>query len=66
MANLYRGFAEAIRAGVAPTARGVPGIAEAQRGMAFLEAAVASARSGGAWTDIAAPAAGTDRKGLLS
>lgn len=66
LANLYRGFAEAIRAGVAPTARGVPGIAEALRGMAFLEAAVASARNGGAWTDIAAPAAGTDRKGLLS
>lgn len=65
-ANLYREFAHAIRDGVAPITRGVPGIAEALRGMAFLEAAVASSAAGGAWTDIAAPSAGPDHEGLLA
>ncbi|QYJ08476.1 Gfo/Idh/MocA family oxidoreductase [Qipengyuania flava] len=66
LANIYRDFAAAIRAGSSPAAHGVPGIAEALRGMAFLEACVASAANGGAWTDIAEPSAGPDRKGLLS
>lgn len=49
-ANLYRLFAQAIRAGETGTATGVPGIAEAQRGMAFLESIIESDRSGGKWT----------------
>ncbi len=65
-ANLYRDFAGAIRDGVAPSSRGVPGIAEALRGMAFLEASVASAKADGAWTEIAPPQNGPDLKGLLS
>jgi len=65
-ANLYRNFAIALRDGVAPISRGVPGIAEALRGMAFLEAAVASSKRGGAWLDIKAPCVGPDREGLLS
>ncbi len=65
-ANLYRNFACAIRDGVAPINYGVPGIAEALRGMAFLEAAVASSANEGAWTDITAPSVGPDRKGLLA
>ncbi|MDY7098088.1 MAG: Gfo/Idh/MocA family oxidoreductase [Pseudomonadota bacterium] len=65
-ANLYRNFAQAIAEGVSPASLGVPGIAEALRGMAFLEAAVASNAAGSAWTDIKAPAAGPDKKGLLS
>jgi len=65
-ANLYTFFAAAIRAGDAPSAHGVPGIAEALRGMAFLEAAIASGKADGAWTDIKAPAFGPDKKGLLT
>ncbi|MEL6528845.1 MAG: Gfo/Idh/MocA family oxidoreductase [Pseudomonadota bacterium] len=65
-ANLYRNFARAIREGVPPASLGVPGMAEALRGMAFLEAAVASSANGSAWTDIKAPSAGADRKGLLA
>ena len=65
-ANIYRDFAAAIRNGVAPSSRGVPGIAEALRGMAFLEATVASAAADGAWIDIVAPRCGPDLKGLLS
>jgi len=65
-ANLYRNFALALRDGQAPITHGVPGIAEALRGMAFLEASVASSDAGGAWTDIKAPAIGPDTKGLLA
>ena len=65
-ANIYRSFVDAIRDAATPASRGVPGIAEALRGMAFLEAVVASAASDGAWTDIAAPRVGPDLKGLLS
>ncbi len=65
-ANLYRNFARAIRDDVSPASLGVPGMAEALRGMAFLEAAVASSADGGAWIDIKAPSAGADKKGLLA
>ena len=65
-ANLYRGFAHAISQGITPAQAGIPGIAEALRGMAFLEAAVASSENDGAWTDIKAPSVGPDLKGLLS
>lgn len=65
-ANLYRNFARAIREGVAPSSFGVPGIAEALRGMAFLEAAIASSAAGGERRDIKAPSVGPDLKGLLS
>lgn len=65
-ANLYRDFARALKDGVAPVSRGVPGIAEALRGMAFLEAAVASSAEDGAWQPIKAPDYGPDLKGLLA
>ncbi|MEO0906725.1 MAG: Gfo/Idh/MocA family oxidoreductase [Pseudomonadota bacterium] len=65
-ANLYRDHARAIQAGTAPARLGVPGIAEALRGMAFLEAAIASSAQGGAPTAIKPPACGPDLKGLLS
>jgi len=65
-ANLYRNFARAIRDGVAPASLGVPGMAEALRGMAFLEAAVASSADGSAWIDIKPPSTGADKKGLLA
>ena len=65
-ANIYRSFAKSVRDGVSPASQGVPGIAEALRGMAFLEACVASAAADGAWVDIAAPRIGPDLKGLLS
>ena len=58
--------ARAIQAGTAPARSGVPGIAEALRGMAFLEAAIASSAQGGAPTAIKPPACGPDLKGLLS
>ena len=51
-ANLYRLFAQAIRADETGTATGVPGIAEALRGMAFLEAIIESDQAGGAWISI--------------
>ncbi len=47
-AAVYRGFAEAIEAG-APV---YPGIAEGVSGMAFIEAALASARADGAWVNL--------------
>ncbi|MDJ0643151.1 MAG: Gfo/Idh/MocA family oxidoreductase [Erythrobacter sp.] len=65
-ANLYRSFAFAIDGGSTPSALGLPGIAEALRGMAFLEAAVASNSAHGEWQAIKAPATGPDRKGLLA
>ena len=51
-ANLYRDFAAGIRAGERGSARGVPGIKEAMRGMAFLEAVVESDRNGHRWIDL--------------
>lgn len=65
-ANLYSRFARALRDGVKPSTMGVPGIAEALRGMAFLEAAIASNVANGAWHEIKAPSVGPDLKGLLS
>ena len=65
-ANLYRDFATALAEGSTPATRGVPGIAEALRGMAFLEAAIESDRADGGWREIKPPSAGADRKGLLS
>ena len=65
-ANLYRDFAAALADKVSPAARGVPGIAEALRGMAFLEAAIESDGAGGSWRDIKPPSAGADRRGLLA
>lgn len=65
-ANLYRNFARALRDGAAPISYGVPGIAEALRGMAFLEAAVESSNCRGANTEIKAPMCGPDLKGLLT
>jgi predicted dehydrogenase len=50
-ANLYRDFADAIRAGRAD-AGPVPGIAEGVRGMAFVEAAVAAGRPGAGWIQV--------------
>jgi predicted dehydrogenase len=65
-ANLYRNFACALQDRHAPISHGVPGIAEALRGMAFLEAAVESSQAQGAWRDIKAPCSGPDLKGLLA
>ena len=65
-ANLYRDFARAIRDDMAASSYGVPGIAEALRGMAFLEAAVVSSDNGGAWTDVKVPNSGPDTEGLLA
>ena len=48
-ANLYRDFADAVRAG-RPDAAPVPGIAEGVRGIAFVETAVAA--SGGGWVEL--------------
>ena len=50
MANLYGDFADAIRA---PGLTGFPGIEAAIRGMAFVEAAVASHLSDSKWTTLA-------------
>ncbi|MEM8726409.1 MAG: Gfo/Idh/MocA family oxidoreductase, partial [Pseudomonadota bacterium] len=63
-ANLYRNFARAIHDDIDPATLGVPGIAEALRGMAFLEAAVASSAEGGIWCDIKSPC--TETEGLLA
>lgn len=65
-ANLYRNFAHALRDGAPPASLGVPGIAEALRGMAFLEAAIASSTNEGAQTQVKPPSCGPDLKGLLS
>ena len=59
MGNLYRDFAAAIRSdeasnGEAPgTATGVPGISAGLRGMAFIEAMVASQTSNTKWIQLA-------------
>lgn len=50
--NLYRDFAVAIRAQARHTAPGVPGIAEATSGMAFLEAVVKSSAQNGKRIDL--------------
>jgi len=55
-ANIYRGAAELIaarRAGHEPraSARLTPTVADGARGIAFIEAAVASSRADGAWTE---------------
>jgi len=50
MANLYCEFADAIRG---PALPGFPGIEAAIRGMAFVEAAVASHHSDSKWTHLA-------------
>jgi len=55
-ANIYRGAAELIaarRAGREPraSARLTPTVADGARGIAFIEAAVASSRADGAWTE---------------
>jgi predicted dehydrogenase len=53
MANLYGDFATAIRAGgVNHAAPGVPGIEVGLRGMAFIEAAIASHHSDAKWTPL--------------
>lgn len=56
-ANLYMAFAEQIRArdtNTAPTARALdcPGIAEAVRGMTFIELAVSASSSSTKWHDF--------------
>jgi predicted dehydrogenase len=53
MANLYGDFAQAIRGDVkGHTAPGVPGIEVGLRGMAFIEAAIASYNSDTKWTPL--------------
>lgn len=53
MANLYGDFAQAIRGEVkGHTAPGVPGIEVGLRGMAFIEAAIASHNSDTKWTPL--------------
>ena len=53
MANLYGDFAQAIRGEVeGHTAPGVPGIEVGLRGMAFIEAAIASHSSDAKWTPL--------------
>lgn len=49
-ANLYRDFATALLEGTKPD---VPTVEDGVRGMAFLEAAVESSKSNGAWTRLA-------------
>lgn len=58
MANLYADAAEAIlarRTGrpADPLALDFPGVEDGARGLAFVEAAIASSREGGAWTPCA-------------
>ncbi len=52
-ANLYRDFASALRDPENSKPTFLPGIAEGLRGMAFLEAVVASSKQDGRWTDLA-------------
>ncbi|MDP5130070.1 MAG: Gfo/Idh/MocA family oxidoreductase [Paraglaciecola sp.] len=53
MANLYLSFATAIRANLKVTAPGVPGIAEALRGMSFIETIASSQDSEQKWLKLA-------------
>lgn len=59
-ANLYKGFAEAVadrldNNPVALDASIFPGIEDAVRGMAFIEAVVASSKANAAWTELHMP-----------
>lgn len=56
LANLYRDFAAAIRQGNTGTPAGVPGIDDGLRGMALIDAAIASHASGECWTALDLPA----------
>ena len=49
MANLYNDFAVAVRQGLSGKAPGVPGLESGLRGMAFIEAMVASGASDQKW-----------------
>jgi len=53
-ANLYRTFAEEIRAAStgAIIDKTIPGIQDALRGMAFIEAAVRSSSEGNVWVEF--------------
>jgi hypothetical protein len=51
VANIYRGFADALD-GVAGAEERFPGIDAGVRGMRFLEAALASSRAGQSWVEI--------------
>jgi predicted dehydrogenase len=53
MANLYRGFADAIH-GVPGAEERFPGIEAGVRGMRFIEATLASTRAGQSWMEISA------------
>jgi predicted dehydrogenase len=50
-ANIYRDFARAVAAG-APRVETVPDIEEGLRGMAFVEGALVSSRTGSAWVSL--------------
>ncbi|MFQ3197222.1 MAG: putative dehydrogenase [Paraglaciecola sp.] len=52
MANLYRDFAVAVRQGLSGKAPGVPGIDSGLRGMAFIEAMLASSDSDVKWHNV--------------
>lgn len=54
MANLYRDFANAIRANQKGTAQGVPGINAGLRGMVFIDAMLASSGSDTKWESVSA------------
>ena len=52
MANLYTGFANAIREGQSGQADGVPGVKSGLRGMVFIDAMLASAQSEQKWQTV--------------
>jgi len=52
MANLYTGFANAIREGQTGQADGVPGVKSGLRGMVFIDAMLASAQSEQKWQSV--------------
>ncbi|MDI5987151.1 Gfo/Idh/MocA family oxidoreductase [Halomonas sp. M4R5S39] len=52
LGNLYRDFAAAIRRGDQGDVEGVPGMASGLRGMAFIEAVIASQASERKWTSL--------------
>ena len=52
MANLYTGFANAIREGQTGQADGVPGVKSGLRGMVFIDAMLASAQSEQKWQTV--------------
>ncbi|HZW07128.1 MAG TPA: Gfo/Idh/MocA family oxidoreductase [Phycisphaerales bacterium] len=51
-ANIYRGFAMALRGSGEPSERGFPTVHDGVRGVAFIEAAVRSSRAASAWTPV--------------